>query len=56
MEFTDMKQQLLEHIFNKKLVTATISQPRKKSDELKRVKLKPVEIKGTIPYSTRISI
>lgn len=46
MEFTDMKQQLLEHIFNKKLISATISQPRKKADELKRVKLKPVEIKG----------
>ncbi|MED3662227.1 SAM-dependent methyltransferase [Ureibacillus sp. FSL K6-8385] len=46
MEFQEMKQQLYELISQKKLVSATISQPRKKSAELKRVKLKPVEIKG----------
>lgn len=46
MEFVEMKQQLFERIQQKQLVSATISQPRKKSDELKRVKLKPVEIKG----------
>lgn len=46
MEFVEMKQQLFERIQQKKLVSATISQPRKKSDTLKRVKLKPVEIKG----------
>lgn len=46
MEFDGMKQLLLELIQQKKLVSATISQPRKKSDGLKRIKLKPVEIKG----------
>lgn len=46
MEFNEMKQQLLDFIHQKKLVSATISQPRKKSEDLKRVKLKPVEIKG----------
>ena len=41
-----MKQRILELVHSKKLIHATISQPRKKSNELKRVKLKPVEIKG----------
>lgn len=46
MDFLQMKEQILEQILAKKLVQATISQPRQKSNELKRIKLKPVEIKG----------
>ena len=46
MDFLQMKEQILERIMAKKLVQATISQPRQKSNELKRIKLKPVEIKG----------
>lgn len=46
MEFLEMKQQLLSRILQKQLVAATISQPRMKSNEIKRVKLKPMELKG----------
>ena len=46
MDILQMKEQILERIMAKKLVHATISQPRQKSNELKRIKLKPVEIKG----------
>ena len=45
MEFEQMKVQLLALISNKTLLQATISQPRQKSNDLKRVKLKPVEIR-----------
>lgn len=41
-----MKEQFLNFISNKQLVNATFSQPRQKSNEIKRVKLKPVEIKN----------
>lgn len=47
VEFDEMRQRVLELVNSKKMVHTTISQPRKKSNELKRVKLKPVEIKGT---------
>ena len=46
MDILQMKEQILNRIMAKKLVNATISQPRQKSNELKRIKLKPVEIKG----------
>lgn len=46
MEYIDMFQQLLKLIENKTLVAATVSQPRSKTDEVKRVKMKPVELKG----------
>lgn len=46
MEYQEMHDQLVSLINDKKLISATISQPRAKSDEVKRVKLKPVEIKG----------
>lgn len=46
MEFTQMKEALLERLDNKTLVQATISQPRQKSNDMKRVKLKPLELKG----------
>lgn len=47
MEFQEMKEYVLEQILTQQLVNATISQPRAKSNEVKRVKLKPIEIKGT---------
>lgn len=46
MEFQEMKDYLLEQMLNKQLISATISQPRTKSNEVKRVKLKPIEIKN----------
>ena len=39
MDFEQMKQQFLGLLEEKSLVNATISQPRQKSNELKRVKL-----------------
>jgi len=46
MEYQEMHEQLTSLINDKQLIAATVSQPRAKSDEVKRVKLKPVEIKG----------
>ncbi|MET0786227.1 MAG: SAM-dependent methyltransferase [Paenisporosarcina sp.] len=46
MEYQEMLQQLLALIENKTLIAATISQPRSKTDEVKRVRLKPIELKG----------
>ncbi len=46
MDFEQMKTALIERLLNKQLVSATISQPRMKSNEIKRIKLKPIELKG----------
>ena len=46
MELQTMHEQLAERIERRSLVSATISQPRLKSNDIKRVKLKPVEIKN----------
>ncbi|MEK4231019.1 class I SAM-dependent methyltransferase [Solibacillus sp. FSL H8-0538] len=46
MDFEQMKTQLLELLNNRTLINATISQPRQKSNELKRVKLKPIDLRG----------
>lgn len=46
MEFEQMKEQLLTLFNDKTLIQATISQPRLKSNDLKRVKLKPIELRG----------
>lgn len=46
MEFQQMKEQFLALLHDKTLISATISQPRLKSNEIKRVKLKPIELKG----------
>lgn len=48
MEFEQYIQQLTEKIQQEPLINATISQPRMKSDELKRVRLKPVELRGEL--------
>lgn len=47
MNFEEMKEELLQRMINKQLVSATISQPRQKSNEIKRIKIKPIELKGT---------
>ncbi|MBH9787890.1 SAM-dependent methyltransferase, partial [Clostridioides difficile] len=46
MTFEEMKALLTEQILQQKLVTATISQPRMKSNEIKRIKLKPLMLKN----------
>lgn len=46
MDFEQMKEQLLTLLNSQTLISATISQPRQKSNEVKRVKLKPVELRG----------
>ncbi|MCM3357554.1 MULTISPECIES: SAM-dependent methyltransferase [unclassified Psychrobacillus] len=46
MEFNEMKDNVLKQILSKQLIQATISQPRAKSNEIKRIKLKPIEIKN----------
>jgi SAM-dependent methyltransferase len=46
MEFLEMKEKVLDQILSKQLIQATVSQPRAKSNEIKRVKLKPIEIKN----------
>lgn len=46
MEFEQMKEQFLQLINDRLLIQATISQPRQKSNEMKRVKLKPIELRG----------
>lgn len=45
MELQEMHQQLTQRLMDKQLVSATISQPRQKTNDIKRIKLKPVEIK-----------
>lgn len=46
MEFQEMLEQVCSRLTNKQLISATISQPRQKSNDLKRIKLKPIELKG----------
>lgn len=46
MTFEEMQSQFLDKIAAQKLVQATISQPRLKSNECKRVKLKPLLLKN----------
>lgn len=45
MEFAQMLEALNERILNEQLIHATISQPRMRSNEVKRIKLKPVMVK-----------
>ena len=46
MEFEQMKEQFLQLLNEQTLIQATISQPRLKSNEVKRVKLKPLDLRG----------
>ncbi|GLC89472.1 class I SAM-dependent methyltransferase [Lysinibacillus piscis] len=45
MTFEEMKALLIEKITQHQLITATISQPRMKSNDIKRIKLKPILLK-----------
>ncbi|RNF39214.1 class I SAM-dependent methyltransferase [Planococcus salinus] len=47
MELHTMHEQLTGRLERQELVSATISQPRLKSNDIKRIKLKPVEIKNS---------
>lgn len=46
MTFEEMQRYFLQNIADEKLIQATISQPRLKSNECKRVKLKPILLKN----------
>ncbi len=46
MEFETLRATLTERLTNGQFITGTISQPRMKSDELKRIRLKPIELRG----------
>lgn len=48
MQFEELLTKLTEQLTNGTFVGGTISQPRMKSDELKRVRLKPVELRGAL--------
>jgi len=46
MDYQEMIVKFTDLIERKQLISATISQPRANLDEVKRVKLKPIELKG----------
>lgn len=46
MEFQEMLERVTTLLTTEQLISATISQPRQKSNEVKRVKLKPIALKG----------
>ncbi|AOV06607.1 class I SAM-dependent methyltransferase [Sporosarcina ureilytica] len=48
MQFEELLTKLTEQLTNGTFAGGTISQPRMKSDELKRVRLKPVELRGAL--------
>ncbi len=48
MDFEDLLEALATRLKSGLFISGTISQPRMKSDELKRVRLKPVELRGEL--------
>src|SRR4051812_41477412 len=48
MDFEDLLTKLTEQLISGTFISGTISQPRIKSDELKRVRIKPVELRGDL--------
>lgn len=48
MQFEELVTKLTENLTDGSFINGTISQPRMRSDELKRVRLKPVELRGAI--------
>ena len=48
MQFEELVDELTRRITDGSFIGGTISQSRTKTDELKRVKVKPVEIKGQL--------
>lgn len=47
MNFPELVERIVSDFTKKRLVSATISQPRLKSSEIKRIKMKPVKIRET---------
>lgn len=48
MQFEELVGKMTEQLTNGAFINGTISQPRLKSDELKRVRMKPVELRGAL--------
>lgn len=48
MNFEELLEKLREQLSDGTFINGTISQPRMKSDELKRVRIKPVELRGEL--------
>lgn len=48
MQFEQLVEQFTRAITKGTFIQATISQPRKKSDDLKRIRLKPIELAGKL--------
>ena len=48
MQFEELITELTERFTNGTFINSTISQPRMKSDELKRIRIKPVELRGEL--------
>ena len=48
MNFEELLNTLTERLTNGSFIGGTISQPRTKSDDLKRVRIKPVELRGEL--------
>ena len=48
MQFEELLDELTRRMTDGSFISGTISQSRTKTDELKRVKVKPVEIKGQL--------
>ena len=48
MEFEELLTKLAGQLTDGSFISGTISQPRMKSDELKRVRMKPVELRGEL--------
>ena len=47
MDFSQLKQSIETLVASDQFLQATISQPRMKSQPTKRIRLKPVELRGT---------
>lgn len=48
MEFEQLTEQLTAQMTNGTFINGTISQPRMKSDDIKRVRMKPLELRGQL--------
>ena len=48
MKFEELLNTLTERLTDGSFIGGTISQPRTKTDDLKRVRIKPVEIQGQL--------
>ncbi|MFD1927618.1 class I SAM-dependent methyltransferase [Sporosarcina siberiensis] len=48
MNFEELMKLLTERFTNGTFITGTISQPRSKTDDLKRVRMKPIELRGEL--------